>query len=71
MKTENSSKGNTKYGARIVAVLLVLGGLLGILNLVTMYFHLAQKHQSLPAISSVIAVALFAWGIVTGLLTLA
>jgi hypothetical protein len=66
MKTENSSKGNTKYGARIVAVLLVLGGLLGILNLVTMYFHLAQQHQSLPAISSVIAVALFAWGIVTG-----
>jgi hypothetical protein len=42
-----------------------LGGLLGILSLV-MHFHLAQQHQSLPVISSVISVALFAWGIVTG-----
>jgi hypothetical protein len=66
MKTENSSIGNTKYGAMVIAVLLVLGSLLGILSLVMMHFHLAQQHQSLPAISSVISVALFAWGIVTG-----
>jgi hypothetical protein len=66
MKTENSGKGNTEYGARIIAVLLVLGGLLGILSLVMMHVHLTQQHQILPVISSVISVALFAWGIVTG-----
>ena len=67
MKTDNSSKGNVKYGARIIAVFLVVGGLLGILSLVMMHFHLAQQHQSLPVISSVISVALFAWGILTGI----
>ena len=67
MKTDNSSKGNVKYGARIIAVFLVAGGLLGILSLVMMHFHLAQQHQSLPVISSVVFVALFAWGILTGI----
>lgn len=67
MKTDNISKGNVKYGARIIAVFLVAGGLLGILSLVMMHFHLAQQHQSLPVISSVVSVALFAWGILTGI----
>ena len=67
MKTDYSSKGNVKYGARIIAVFLVAGGLLGILSLVMMHFHLAQQHQSLPVISSVVSVALFAWGILTGI----
>jgi len=66
MKTENSGRGNMRYGARIIAVFLVAGGLLGILSLVMMHYHLAQQHQSLPVISSVISVALFAWGILTG-----
>jgi hypothetical protein len=66
MKTDNSGRGNMKYGARIIAVFLVVGGLLGILSLVMMHFHLAQQHQSLPVISSVISVALFARGILTG-----
>src|SRR5260370_32478493 len=67
MKRDNSRKGNVKYGARIIAVFLVLGGLLGILNLVMMHLHLAHLHQSLPVISSVVSVALFAWGILTGI----
>ena len=66
MKTGNSRKGNVKYGARIIAVFLVVGGLLGIISLVMMHFHLAQQHQSLPVISSVMSVALFAWSILTG-----
>jgi hypothetical protein len=66
MKTDNSRKGNVKYGARIIAVFLVAGGLLGILSLVMMYFHLAQQHQSLPVVSSVVSLALFAWGMLTG-----
>ena len=68
MKTDNSSKGNVKHGARIIAVFLVLGGLLGILNLVMMHLHLAQLYQSLPVISSVVSATLFAWGILTGVL---
>jgi hypothetical protein len=67
MKTDNSSKGNVKYGARIIAVFLVAGGLLGILNLLMMHVHVAQLHQSLPVIFSVVSVALFAWGILTGI----
>src|SRR5713101_5208580 len=66
MKTDIRSRGNMKYGARIIAVFLVVGGLLGILSLVMMHFHLAQQHQSLPVISSVMSVALFSWGILTG-----
>src|SRR6266404_3882436 len=60
MKTDNSSKGNVKYGARIIAVFLIAGGLLGILSLVMMHFHLAQQHLILPVISSVVSLALFA-----------
>ena len=67
MKTDKSSKGNVKYGARIIAVFLVAGGLLGILSLVMMHLHLAQRHQSLPVISSVVSIALFAWGILMGI----
>jgi len=67
MKTDKRSKGNVKYGARIIAVFLVAGGLLGIVGLVMMHFHLAHYHQSLPVISSVVSVALFAWGILTGI----
>ncbi len=66
MTTDNISKETTNYGARIIGVFLVVGGLLGLLSLVMMHFHLAQLHQSLPVISSVISVTLFAWGIVTG-----
>jgi len=48
MKTDNSSKGNVKYGARIIAVFLVAGGLLGILSLVMMHFHLAPSIKACP-----------------------
>jgi hypothetical protein len=67
VKPDNGSKANVKYGARVIAVFLVLGGLLGILSLIMMHLHLAHLHQSLPVISSVVSVALFAWGIVTGI----
>src|SRR5258705_13227439 len=67
MKTDNSSKGNVKYGARIIAVFLVAGGLLGIVSLVMMNFHLHQQHLSLAVISSIGSVALFVWGILTGI----
>lgn len=66
MKTENGSREGMICGARIIAFFLVAGGLLGILNSVLMGFHFAHQQQSLRVISAMIAAALFAWGILTG-----
>jgi hypothetical protein len=55
-----------KYGSRIIAIFLVFGGLLGLLSLVMMRAHLAEQHQSLPVLASALSIALFAWGILTG-----
>ena len=66
MKTENHSWQDVKYGTRIIAFFLIAGGLLGILNSVLMSFHFAYQQQSLRVVSTVVAVALFAWGILAG-----
>ena len=66
MKTENGSGEKVIYGARIIAFLLVAGGLLGILNSVFMGLHFAHQQQSLRVISAIISAALFAWAICMG-----
>jgi hypothetical protein len=55
-----------KYGSRIIGVFLAFGGLLGLLSLGMMRAHLAELHQGLPVLASALSVALFAWGILTG-----
>lgn len=66
MEMKHDSRGNMRYGAKIIAFFLVAGGLLGILSSILMGFHFAQQHQNLRVIWAILSVALFAWSILTG-----
>jgi hypothetical protein len=57
----------TKNGNRIIAFFLVAGGLLGILNTVSMGLHFARQQDSLRAISAILSAGLFTWSILTGI----
>ncbi len=66
MKTASASRGKTKYGARIVALFLLAGGLLGLLGSLFAVYHSAQRHQIFAGISGILATALFGWCIPAG-----
>ena len=53
-------------GRRIIAFLLVAGGVLGILGSLSMAGHFAGRQESLRVGSAVVSAGLFAWGILTG-----
>ena len=65
MTTNNDSKGHVKYGARIIAVALVSGGVLGILMSAVTGAHFAPR-DNVRVISTIISAALYAWAIPTG-----
>jgi hypothetical protein len=67
MKTVNAGRGETKYGARIIAFFLLAGGLLGMLGSALTAYHSVQQQQRLLAgVSGMLSTVLFAWCIVAG-----
>ena len=66
MKPANDGKGETKYGARIIAFFLLAGGLLGILGSALTVYHSVQQQWLLAGVSGILSTALFAWCIVAG-----
>ena len=66
MKTANSSRGNTKYGARIIAFFLLAGGLLGLIGSLLAVYHCAQQQRVLAGMSGILSAVLFGWCILTG-----
>jgi hypothetical protein len=59
---------NVRYGARVIAFLLIVGGLLGILTSSVTGVHFAQQHQDGRVASTIVSRTLFAWSVVTGVL---
>ena len=53
--------------AKTLAVFLIAGGLLGILESVLKGVHFSQQNQTIRLISSILSAALFAWGIPVGI----
>src|SRR5215831_13498716 len=66
MKTANDASGATKYGARIIALVLLAGGLLGLLGSALSVYHSFQQHRAVGGVSGMISTALFAWCIPIG-----
>src|SRR5262245_15891744 len=66
MKTSNNGRGETKYGARIIAFVLLAGGLLGLLGSALAVYHSVQQHRAVDGVSGILSTALFAWCIPTG-----
>jgi hypothetical protein len=66
MKTVNDGSGATKYGARIIALVLLAGGLLGLLGSALSVYHSFQQHRVIVGVSGMISTALFAWCIPIG-----
>jgi hypothetical protein len=66
MNTANDGKGETKYGARIIAFFLLAGGLLGILGSALTVYHSVQQQRLLAGVSGMLSTVLFAWCIVAG-----
>ena len=65
MKTANDGKGETKYGARIIAFFLLAGGLLGLVGSLLALYHCAQQ-RLLAGISGILSTVLFGWCVLTG-----
>jgi hypothetical protein len=66
MKPANDARGETKYGARIIAFFLLAGGLLGMLGSAMTAYHSVQQHRALAGVSGMLSTALFAWCIPSG-----
>src|SRR5262245_39501852 len=66
MKTANDCRGETKYGARIIAFFLLAGGMLGMLGSALTVYHSVQQHWVLAGVSGMLSTALFAWCIPAG-----
>jgi hypothetical protein len=66
MKTVNDGNGATQYGARIIALVLLAGGLLGLLGSALSVYHSFQQHRVVAGVSGMISTALFAWCIPIG-----
>lgn len=66
MKTLNDGSGGTKYGARVIALILLAGGLLGLLGSALSVYHSFPQHRTAAGVSGVISTALFAWCIPIG-----
>ena len=66
MKTVNNGSGTAKYGARVIALILLAGGLLGLLGSALSVHHSFQQHRTVAGVSGIISTALFAWCIPIG-----
>jgi hypothetical protein len=60
MKPANDTRGETKYGARIIAFFLLGGGLLCMLGSAMTVYHSVQQHRALAGVSGMPSTALFA-----------
>jgi hypothetical protein len=66
MSEQNRNKAPHRYVLKIIGVVLILGGLLGIAASVPAVIHFAHEHQVARVISAIMGIALFAWSIPTG-----
>src|SRR6516225_9334129 len=66
METANDGRGKTKYGARVIGVFLLAGGLLGLVGSLLAVYQSARQHQLLAEISGILSTGLFAWCIPAG-----
>lgn len=51
MKTVNDGSGGTKYGARVIALILLAGGLLGLLGSALSVYHSFPQHRTAAGVS--------------------
>jgi hypothetical protein len=58
---------NVKWGARLIATLLVAGGLLGLVLAVPLIQNFARQQQYVRTVVPVISIALFGWCVWTGI----
>jgi hypothetical protein len=65
MKPTQNTRGGSKYGARIAALFLLAGGLLGMFGSAMAVYHSVQQQRDLDR-SGMLSTALFAWCIPTG-----
>jgi hypothetical protein len=67
MKTASYNREKARYGTRIVASFLLVGGILGLVGSILGLYHSIQLRQVSAGISGVLSIVLFAWCIPTGL----
>lgn len=65
MKPVNGGRA-TNYGARLIAVMLLAGGLLGLLGSALPVYHSFQQYRVTAAISGILSTAWFAWCLPAG-----
>ena len=66
MRERERNKAKSSYVSKIIGVVLILGGLLGIAASVPAVIHFAHRHQVMRMLSAIVGIALFAWSIPTG-----
>lgn len=67
MKTEFTVRQKASVAHRTIAVILIVGGMLGILTAAMTGLHFARLNETLRAFTQVISAGLFVWCIATGI----
>ena len=66
MREQNRNKAKSSYVSKIIGVVLILGGLLGVAASVPAVIHFGHEYQVMRMISAIMGIALFVWSIPVG-----